>query len=193
MSDAAPQPDQRAALIGPGRLVLVVGPSGAGKDTLLRLARAACADDRAVFPRRVVTREASADEDNLFASREDFERTLAQGGFALHWEAHGHLYGVPRSIDDAIRAGQTVVVNVSRAIVAQARKTYAAVTVVAITAPANILAERLAHRARRSDGSLQERLERAVEAPDAAPDVTINNVGDPADHAAQLSAVIRQA
>jgi ribose 1,5-bisphosphokinase len=47
--------------IWPGRLVLVIGPSGAGKDTLIGLAQAACADGNdVVFPQRVVTREASS-------------------------------------------------------------------------------------------------------------------------------------
>ncbi|MGA7013248.1 MAG: phosphonate metabolism protein/1,5-bisphosphokinase (PRPP-forming) PhnN, partial [Pseudolabrys sp.] len=55
----------RSELIGPGRLVLVVGPSGAGKDTVITGAKAACAADSTfVFPRRVVTRPASDAEDH---------------------------------------------------------------------------------------------------------------------------------
>jgi ribose 1,5-bisphosphokinase len=193
MSDAATIAERPKALIGPGRLVLVVGPSGAGKDTLLRLAQAAFTpEDHIVFPRRVITRDPSAAEDNVFASRDEFQQTLAQGGFALHWEAHGHLYGLPHAIDETIAAGHTVVVNVSRTIVALARSTYASVTVVMVTAPADILAERLAARARASDGAPQGRLGRNVDASGVAPDVTISNVGIAADHAAQLAAIIRR-
>ncbi len=67
----------QSAAIGPGRLILVVGPSGAGKDTLLGLAKAACADDpNIVFPRRVITRQASASEDNEEVSAGTFQEAL---------------------------------------------------------------------------------------------------------------------
>jgi ribose 1,5-bisphosphokinase PhnN len=50
-----------AGLIGPGRLLAVVGPSGAGKDTLIARARTRLAGDpMIVFPLRIVTRAASA-------------------------------------------------------------------------------------------------------------------------------------
>jgi ribose 1,5-bisphosphokinase len=181
----------RPAAIGPGRFILVVGPSGAGKDTLLGLARAACADnERIVFPRRVVTRAASAFEDNEQVSREAFRQARACGEFAAHWEAHGQGYGLPRAIDDDIRAGRTVVANVSRGVVEAMRRAYADVVVVLITAPAEILAERLAARARSSDGELADRLGRLVDAA-AAPDLTISNVGSLEPHAAELVRIIR--
>ncbi|WP_315781714.1 MULTISPECIES: phosphonate metabolism protein/1,5-bisphosphokinase (PRPP-forming) PhnN [unclassified Bradyrhizobium] len=180
--------------LGPGRLVLVVGPSGAGKDTLLNLARAGCAgDDRIVFPQRVVTREASAFEDNLEMSEAAFHEALASGAFALHWDAHGHRYGVPRAIRDDIAAGRTVVVNVSRMVIPSARRDYADVVVVNITAPAEVLAERLGKRHRPSDADIGERLHRTVKDDTVAADVTIVNVGDPAPHGRSLLDVIRGA
>jgi ribose 1,5-bisphosphokinase len=179
-------------MIGPGRLILVVGPSGAGKDTLIGLARTACADDgNVVFPRRVVTREASAFEDNEQISLEAFRQARVRGDFAVHWEAHGHCYALPRAIDDDIRAGRTVVANFSRTVVDAMRRAYANVTVVLITAPTEVLAERLAARARGSDGQIEDRLGRTVECLATAPDMTIVNVGGVENHARELVQVIK--
>lgn len=192
MSEAPTISENRPAAIGPGRFVLVIGPSGAGKDTLLRLARAACADSgHIVFARRVVTRAASAFEDNEQVSPEVFRQARSWGAFAAHWEAHGHGYGLPRTIDDDIRAGRTVVANVSRGVVEAIRRGYADVAVVLVTAPAEILAERLSRRARSSDGELTGRLGRRVDGGAAAPDLTIRNVGNLEPHAAELVRIIR--
>ena len=192
MTDAPTISAHRPARIGPGRFIVVVGPSGAGKDTLIGLARTACADARnIVFPRRVVTRQASAFEDNEQIGLDAFRQARTRGDFALRWEAHGHCYALPRGIDDDIRAGRTVVVNVSRTVVDAIRRAYADVTVVLITAPSDVLAERLAARARSSDGQIEYRLGRAVDDVAAGPDVTIANVGSVEDHARELVQVIK--
>jgi len=186
--------DPAAAAIGPGRLVLVVGPSGAGKDTLIGLARDACASGAGiVFPRRVVTREASTSEDNEHLGLDDFREARTRGEFSVHWEAHGQCYGLPRAIDDDIRAGRTVVANVSRTVVGAMRRAYADVLVVLITAPREILAGRLAARARGSDGRVADRLSRDVDVDAASPDVTILNVGRAADHALELLRILKEA
>jgi ribose 1,5-bisphosphokinase len=182
----------RPATIGPGRLVLVVGPSGAGKDTLLNLARVACADDgNIVFPRRVVTREASPFEDNEQISSDAFRQALARGEFAMHWEAHGHCYALPRAIEVDIRAGRTVVANISRTVIDALRRSYADVTVVSITAPPEILAERLAARVRGSDGKIEDRIRRTVNDVTAVPDIVISNVGSADANASRLIRVIK--
>jgi ribose 1,5-bisphosphokinase len=192
MSEAPTLASEQSAAIGPGRLILVVGPSGAGKDTLLGLAKAACADDgRIVFPRRVITRQASASEDNEEVSAGTFEAALARDEYAMHWDAHGHRYALSRAIDDDIRAGHTVVANVSRTIIATMRRAYASVLVVSITAPPNVLAERIAMRARGSDGKIEQRLHRTVDEAAAVPDVTIVNTGSVEYHARQLVRIIK--
>ncbi|MBR1157988.1 phosphonate metabolism protein/1,5-bisphosphokinase (PRPP-forming) PhnN [Bradyrhizobium elkanii] len=191
MTDASAVADRRAG-IGPGRLILVVGPSGAGKDTLLGFAKAACGDDRdVVFPRRLITRQASASEDNEEVSAESFQRAVAAGDYAMHWEAHGHRYALSRSINDDIGAGRTVIANVSRTVIAAARRNYANAVVVLVTAPPDVLAARLAMRARSSDGLLEQRLARTVDESTSTPDLTIVNSGTADYHARQLVRIIK--
>ena len=192
MSEAPTISVQQPAAIGPGRLVLVVGPSGAGKDTLLGLAKAACADDaNIVFARRVITRQATASEDNEELSPEAFREAVERGAFAVNWEAHGHCYALYSAIDDDIRAGRTVIANVSRTVIGVLRRAYADVVVIAITAPPEILARRLAARGRSSDGKIEQRLSRMVDDGSAAPDVTIVNMSSAEYHARQLMRFIK--
>ena len=192
MTEATTIPACRPVTIGPGRFILVVGPSGAGKDTLLELARAACADDGSiVFPRRVVTREASSFEENEPVSLHAFREALARGEFAMHWEAHGHCYGLRRAVENDVRAGRTVIANVSRTVIGAVRRAYANVVVVSITAPPEVLAERLATRSRNSDGEIEGRIRRTVDDAASAPDAVISNVGSADVNARKLVRIIR--
>jgi ribose 1,5-bisphosphokinase len=180
-----------AAGIGPGALVVVVGPSGAGKDTLLALARTLCADDpRIVFPRRIVTRPPSAAEDHGSVTPFEFDAAIGQGVYAFWWEAHGLKYALSAAIDAELRSGKTVVCNVSRAVVRRLRERYISVTVVLVTAPKDVLLARLAARGRESGGDVTERLDRAA-GDDLAPDIVIENIGDPHDGARRLAEVLR--
>ncbi|NWG23646.1 MAG: phosphonate metabolism protein/1,5-bisphosphokinase (PRPP-forming) PhnN [Pseudorhodoplanes sp.] len=174
--------------VGPGALVAVCGPSGAGKDTLIALARArSAADPNVIFARRVVTRPQSGFEDHDSLSDEAFDRDVRENRFAFWWTAHGLKYGIPAAVDDHVAAGRCVVCNVSRAILGSLRERYARVLVVLVTAPPEILAARLGRRGRASDGSLEQRLARSTGiARQFAPDVVIHNDGTPERGAADL-------
>lgn len=178
--------------IGPGHLVLVVGPSGAGKDTLIDVVRAACRDETGiVFPRRVITRPSSAAEDHDTISNAAFDQAAADEAFALWWIAHGLKYAIPAAINDDIRAGRTVVCNVSRAVIGSVRERYAHVTVVLVTAPQDILAARLRERGRGSDGSIMDRVQRSVAADsELNADVVIENIGTVESAAGTLLRVV---
>ena len=146
-----------------GRLVLVVGPSGAGKDTLIASAEAALGDSPLyLFPKREITRAGDAGgEDHIAVSPAHFAQRREAGGYALNWDAHGLSYGIPSSIDAAIAAGATVVVNTSRTILDAARARYPGLCIVFVTAPLDVLARRIAARGRESADDVAARLARA--------------------------------
>lgn len=147
-----------------GRLVLVVGPSGAGKDSILRYAMAHFAGDgRFVFPKRCVTRAVdAAAEDHESLDEQAFDELASRGAFALMWEAHGHKYGVRSGIKSDLMIGRIVAVNVSRTIINEAARQYQNAVVAEITAAPHVRAARLAARGREAVNDILLRTQREV-------------------------------
>lgn len=163
-----------------GTLVLVVGPSGAGKDSVLNGARAMLTgNDRFVFAQRTITRTAGAGgEDNVEVTPEAFAAAKAAGAFSLSWQAHDLDYGIPRTIEDDLQAQRCVIANVSRSVVGPARERYAALRIINITAPIEILAERIARRGREDEAVIAKRLQRVAYALPPGNDIkTLKNTG----------------
>jgi ribose 1,5-bisphosphokinase len=159
---AAASPSQHATMAR-GTFVAVAGPSGAGKDSLISLASACLSTDpRVVFTRRVVTRPAGSFEDHDSLSASEFRFRAAHGDFALWWEANGLLYGLPAAILDDLAAERVVVANISRDVIPLARQRFARTLVVHVTASAEVLAGRLAARAREDGADQAERLSRSI-------------------------------
>ncbi len=171
------------SILGIAMLVLVVGPSGAGKDTLLNIARTAFAGDaRFRFVRRVITRPAAAGgEDHEPASVAEF----AARDFALSWEAHGLRYGIPADVADDIARGMVVVANVSRSVIAEAAAKFP-VRVIEVTAPREVLVARLAARARETAADVANRLARRIPLPCGIEVTTVVNDSLPEVGAEQL-------
>lgn len=171
------------ALIQPkprlGKLVAIVGPSGAGKDTLIDAARLRFADHSGlIFPRRIITREANSAEDHDTLSEERFTQLEAEGAFSLSWRAHGLSYALPMAVRLATETGRHAVCNLSRSSLPEARQRFAGLSVVLVTAPAEIIAQRLAARGRESAEMIRARLARKIDREDTlAPDLIIRNDG----------------
>lgn len=177
-----------------GRLVLVVGPSGVGKDTLLDGARVALADDaRVVFARREITRPAEASgEHHVPVDTETFQARRASGTYLLSWCAHGLGYGLPATLAGDLGAGRTVVANVSRTVLDEARQRFAHVRVISISASPATIARRLAVRGREDAEGITARLARADLFTAQGDDVVeLRNDGSPAEGIAAMVAAIR--
>ena len=154
-----------------GRIFVIVGPSGAGKDTLL--AGAVAAEPRLHWARRVITRPSSAGGEPFEGVDEtEFAARLARGEFALHWQAHGLHYGVPSVELAPLAQGRDVVLH--------------------ITAPLDVLADRLAARGRETRADIAARLARAAHAlPEGLPVLEVMNDATPETGIARLLQALR--
>ncbi|WP_238914208.1 phosphonate metabolism protein/1,5-bisphosphokinase (PRPP-forming) PhnN [Achromobacter insolitus] len=147
------------------RLIYLMGASGSGKDTMLRLLRAKLRGDEPVLvAHRYITRDSGGTEDALRLTEDEFGRRAALGCFALRWTSHGLQYGIGIEIDAWLSCGAAVIVNGSRAHLEEAHSRYPALTAVEVTVDPALLARRLAGRGRESTEQIALRLARATQA-----------------------------
>jgi len=165
----------------PGVIVLVVGNSGSGKDSIISevVKRFPSNLKEIHLTQRYITRPSSKTEDNIAITPKIFKEMSLQKKFALEWHIYDLDYGVPIDIDDWLKKGHPVIVNVSRTIVKKARSIYRNILVVFIKVPFEITFQRIKERARESGKQLQERIQRAKDNqtfPDA--DFIVDNSGE---------------
>jgi ribose 1,5-bisphosphokinase len=162
-----------------GAFIALVGPSGAGKDSLIAGARRHFASHPGIgFVRRVITRPPDIHEDHEPVSAEEFQRRAEAGGFALFWHANGLSYGLPASVHLQLQNGIVMVANVSRDSVPRLRAAFARALVVHVTANSEVLCRRLAQRSRESAEEQDARLARALRLDKTvAADIRIENNG----------------
>lgn len=179
-----------------GPLIVVLGPSGSGKDTLISYARNKLGDRTDVlFVRRAITRPADAgSEDHVAMTEAEFDAAIDEGQFSLTWTANGLRYGLPRAIETHLGEGRAAVVNGSRGAWTVIQQVFPSAVAVEIRVDPAILAQRLQSRGRESAHEIEARLARAA-ALDARfeADFVIDNSGPPQTAGSALVAYMTQA
>ena len=83
-----------------GRLIYVCGPSGVGKDALLRVARERLQTRGFVFAERAITRAPHGSEKHIPMSEEEFGAAARAGLFCMQWDSHGCLLYTSDAADE---------------------------------------------------------------------------------------------
>lgn len=161
------------------RLIWLIGPSGAGKDSLLAALRHQQVPDLLVA-HRYITRPADAGGENHVAlSDAEFSQRAACGLFALEWRANGYRYGVGVELDHWLTAGMNVIVNGSRQHLPHALQRYGdRLLPVLLQVSDEVLRRRLEARGRETPEAIEQRLRRARQfATHLPPCAILNNDG----------------
>jgi len=143
-------------------IVLIVGASGTGKDTLLRTAGHTFAERADVlFLQRYITRPSDANENNYFLDQSAFNVLQANNFFISHWQAHGNSYGIAENHIDQVPEDGQAVISVSRTAIADFESKYSRVFTIQIQADLETLQQRLRNRNREDSKAIEQRLARA--------------------------------
>ncbi|KQI67478.1 ribose-phosphate pyrophosphokinase [Loktanella sp. 3ANDIMAR09] len=143
-----------------GRLIAVVGPSGVGKDSVMRGLCAVMPDLHLV--RRVITRAPDlGGEDYDAVTPAAFGDMAENGAFVVHWCAHGLHYGIPQTVRYQLAKGTHCIANFSRKALAAGADAFPGMLVLHVTATPDTIAARLAARGRETRSEIANRLAQA--------------------------------
>ena len=177
----------------PGRLIAVVGPSGVGKDSVMRGISTIL--PQAHLVRRVITRAPElGGEDYDAVTVPQFHKMAANGAFVLHWGAHGLHYGIPVSARDHLARGTECLANFSRKALLAGADAFADFVVLNMTAKPETLRSRLTARGRETSEEIEKRLaEAAKPLPEGLRIITLSNDGDLSETVARAISVLQPA
>lgn len=136
-------------------IILIVGASGVGKDSLFRRAKEAFPEFN--FIKRYITREPDDNEDNLFLSEKKFKSLKENNFFISSWVAHGNCYGIAK---EDIRRGVNFV-SISRGAVGDFERVYGSVFTIHVRVSRCELEKRLKARGRESADEIEKRVARS--------------------------------
>ncbi|CAM2824969.1 ribose 1,5-bisphosphokinase [Vibrio mytili] len=146
------------------KIYYVIGPSGAGKDTLLDAIRSAYPQDIIVAHRYITRPFGAGGENHVAVSESEYLSRQQKGLFAMSWQAHGLYYGIGVEVNTWLDKGFSVLLNGSRAELAQAQRCFGESLVpVVVNVRLEVLRARLQQRGRESAQEIERRLRRAVE------------------------------
>ncbi len=149
-----------------GKLIVVSGPSGAGKDTLIQAALEAIPELTLIAS--ATTREPRKGEvdgkDHVFLSREEFERWTEEDRL-LEWaEYSGNLYGTPKqSVQELLDSGRSVILRIELQGARQVKERRPDAVMVFVRAPSlEETRRRLESRATETSESVESRMATAI-------------------------------
>ena len=169
-------------LLSPGKLIVLTGPSGVGKGTLMRLLLSRHPELN--YSISATTRPPRLGEvdgkDYYFISPSKFQQLIEEGEF-LEWaEFAGNLYGTPRKpAINLMESGKSVLLEIELEGARQIRAAFPELLSIFILPPSfNELEKRIRGRKKDTEDAISRRLKRAKEEIDSADEFDLQIVND---------------